>query len=329
MKDLDVTLLQRLLEASPDHVSGVSLAKEVGLSRVSVWKHLEGLQKEGFKFEAIRNKGYRILQEPPFVHPALLRAYMKLKGKGVPSIFYFETIDSTNSEALRMLADGSEAPFLVLAKTQSEGRGRLGRKWAATDTGNAYMTYGFRPDVPASQMQSFTIWMGASLCHFLNDLGYPIGIKWPNDFVHDGKKLGGMLTEAQLDTDCMRSLALGIGININTNFNLIPEDFRDRVTSLAQVNGKKLSMNAFVAAFVRACFDAYETYMSGEYKELLHDYWKCYDVLRGKAVALIQRDKRIAGRVEGIDEQGHLLLMDEKSGTISSFYSGDVTIEKK
>jgi BirA family biotin operon repressor/biotin-[acetyl-CoA-carboxylase] ligase len=327
MKTLDVTLLKLLLKGESNHVSGVQLAKKVGLSRVSVWKHLDALQKEGFIFEAIRNRGYKIQEEPSYIHPALLQAYLELEEEDVPPIYYFESIDSTNSEALRKLADGCQTPCLVLAKKQDAGRGRLGRKWVASDPGNFYMSYAFRPNVPAEQMQSFTIWMGVSLCHFLNQSGYPIQIKWPNDLIHNGQKLGGMLTEAQLDADCMRSLVFGIGLNVNSNARFIPEELLPLVTSLKAVSGNSLRINAFAAMFVRAVFSAYDTYMSGEYKALLHTYWEQYDALKGKDIALLQRDKRIAGKAVGINEHAHLLL--ETASGIEAFHSGDVTIEKK
>ena len=327
MKALDVTILKSLLKAGSEHVSGVELAKEVGLSRVSIWKHLEALQEEGFKFDAVRNRGYKIQEEPAHVHPALLQAYLELNGDTTPPVYYFDLIDSTNSEALRRLVDGCNAPCLVLAKRQEAGRGRLGRKWAASDPGNFYMSYAFRPDVPAGYMQAFTIWMGASLCHFLNESGCPVQIKWPNDLIYQGKKLGGMLTEAQLDADCMRSLVFGIGLNVNSDPALVSEELLPLITSLREVSGSLLRVNAFAASFIRAVFGAYDAYMSGTYKELLDVYWKQYDALAGREITLIQGDKRISGKAVGIDEKGHLLL--ESVGEVNTFYSGDVTIEKK
>ena len=327
MKALDVTILKSLLRAGPEHVSGVELAKEVALSRVSIWKHLEALQQEGFKFDAVRNRGYKIEKEPDHIHPTLLQAYLELDGNIVSPVHYLELIDSTNSEALRKLADGYETPCLVLAKKQEAGRGRLGRKWAASDSGNFYMSYAFRPDVPASYMQAFTVWMGASLCHFLNESGYPTQIKWPNDLIHDGKKFGGMLTEAQLDADCMRSLVFGIGLNVNSDPNQAPEELLPLITSLKEVSGRPVPINAFAASFIRAVFGAYAAYMSGAYKDLLGSYWKQYDALMGREITLIQGEQRISGKAVGVNEKGHLLL--ESSGEVTAFYSGDVTIEKK
>ena len=327
MKALDVTILKSLLKAGSEHVSGVELAKEVDLSRVSIWKHLEALQQEGFEFDAVRNRGYKIQKEPAHIHPTLLQAYLELDGDVAPPVHYFDLIDSTNSEALRKLADGCDTPCLILAKRQEAGRGRLGRKWAASDPGNFYMSYAFRPDVPAGCMQAFTIWMGASLCHFLNESGYPVQIKWPNDLIYKGKKLGGMLTEAQLDADCMRTLVFGIGLNVNSDPALVPEELLPFITSLKEVSGSSLGINAFAASFIRAVFNAYDVYMSGAYKELLGAYWTRYDALTGREITLIQGEKRISGKAVGIDEKGHLLL--ESSGEVNAFYSGDVTIEKK
>src|SRR5690606_18217155 len=124
--------------------------------------------------------------------------------------------DSTNDEAARQLAAGRTAPFVILARKQTRGRGRLGRAWHSEANGNLYASFAFRPRVPPGRMAVFTLWMGVSICELIANFTHlQPGIKWPNDILFDGRKAGGMLTEARIDSDQIRDLIFGLGLNVN------------------------------------------------------------------------------------------------------------------
>ena len=114
------------------------------------------------------------------------------------------------------LAAGRPAPFAVLARRQTRGKGRLGRAWHSESPVSLYASLAFRPQVEPGRMQTFTLWMGVNLCELLaNFTGVEPGIKWPNDIVFDGRKAGGLLTEARIDADRISDLILGVGLNVN------------------------------------------------------------------------------------------------------------------
>ena len=200
MPALDSSILVAFLEAGDQPVSGDRLAKELGISRVAVWSRLERLRAAGFTFKASTRKGYILTDVPRELNAAWLGAQLRRR-KVAPEVELLAEVDSTNSEAERRLATGQEAPFAVLARAQSAGRGRLGRRWHSAPAGNLYMSLAFRPFIPPDNLKPFTIWMGLALCaHVEAAYDVKLGLKWPNDLLSaDGRKVAGMLTEARLE----------------------------------------------------------------------------------------------------------------------------------
>ena len=323
----ETIILRQLLAATGGFVSGNTLADLLGVSRVSVWSHMEKLRSHGFDFEARPRLGYRIRTTPVGLCPLFLQALLPPEWQDIPLHFH-QTIDSTNSEAERLLATNSAVPFAVLARAQTKGRGRLGRPWASADHGNLYLSVAFQPRLPPQRMQTFTLWMGATLCHFLNQReNIPVRVKWPNDLMLKGKKLGGMLTEARIDQDHIRDLVFGLGLNVNGQPDALPPEVRAIATSLASASGRPLCLNRFTAALLAQIFHTYRDFTHGRHDEPLRDLWRRYDALSGLPVATRQGDRRFSGTARGIDDQGHLLL-EQADGSLYRVNAGDVTLEK-
>ena len=236
--------------------------------------------------------------------------------------------DSTNDEAARQLAAGRAAPFAIIARRQTKGRGRLGRVWHSEANGNLYVSVAFRPRVPPERMGAFTLWMGLNLCELLaNFAKVTPGLKWPNDLLLVGRKAGGILTEARIDADQIRDLVFGLGLNINAPAGGWPADLAKRAVSLAEITGTPLDFNRLTAALLGRVLLAYENFADGSYTKTFAELWHRYDVLRGQPVALLEGGRRHAGTVLGIDDEGALLLRDVR-GRTQRFRAGEVTIEK-
>ncbi len=209
-------ILRELLAREPNWVSGTSLAAKLGISRVAVWQHMEKLRGAGFTFEAQRARGYRIAARPAALHAALVETQLRVRPRAF-SLLVLDEIDSTNDEAARQLSAGRPTPFAVMARRQTRGRGRFGRLWHSGASSNLYASFAFRPRVEPDRMQTFTLWMGVNLCELLVKFASVTpGIKWPNDILFEGRKAGGMLTEARVDSDQIRDLVFGLGLNVNT-----------------------------------------------------------------------------------------------------------------
>ncbi len=328
MADLDSSILLAFLEADGEPVSGDRLAKELGVSRVAIWSRLERLRASGYVFAASTRKGYALRSVPRHLDPALLDAHLRLL-KVAPKVEFLAEVDSTNSEAERRLAVGQEAPFAVLARTQKAGRGRLGRKWHSAPSGNLYLSLAFRPFIPPERLRPFTLWMGLALCaHVEKTFGLRLGLKWPNDLQSpDGRKVAGMLTEARLDADSVRELVFGVGLNLTGAAKDFPADLRATAGSLEAALGSPLDLNRAAAGVIAALFRAWEQFEEGTWSRSFRRLWSHHDVLAGKSVRVGLRGDPVAGVVDGIDDEGSLILRTG-GGRRAVVSSGEVTLRK-
>jgi BirA family biotin operon repressor/biotin-[acetyl-CoA-carboxylase] ligase len=177
-------------------------------------------------------------------------------------------------------------------------------------------------------MQTFTLWMGVTVCELVSKfLPVPPRIKWPNDIVFDGRKAGGMLTEARVDADQIQDLVFGLGLNVNSPPSVWPSDLGRRAVSLSEVAGAPVDLNRLTAALIGRVLLAYERFIEGEHVGTFAELWNKHDVLRGREVTLVQGGRRRRGRVLGVDDVGSLLLRDDH-GRTRGFRAGEVTIEK-
>jgi BirA family biotin operon repressor/biotin-[acetyl-CoA-carboxylase] ligase len=323
----ETVILAELIAAEPAFVSGSALAGKLGISRVAVWQYMEKLREQGFAFEAVRARGYRLTVRPDSLSAALVQAYRRDRAGDFPLQLLAE-IDSTNDEAARQLAAGKAAPFAVIARRQTKGRGRFGRVWHSEANGNLYASFAFRPQLKPDRMQMFTLWMGANVCELVASFCRTTpGLKWPNDLLFDGRKAGGMLTEARMDADQIRDLVFGLGLNINSPAGGWPPDLADRAVSLSEHTKHPVDLNKFTAALVGRVLQAYDRFVDGSYAKTFADLWNRYDVLRNRPVAVITPAQRVAGTAVGIDDEGCFVIRTDK-GRTERFRAGEVTLEK-
>jgi BirA family biotin operon repressor/biotin-[acetyl-CoA-carboxylase] ligase len=330
----ELLILQSLLDApsagdgSPGIVSGTTLANALGMSRVAIWQHLEKLREQGFTIESLHARGYRLAARPATLHATLIDAY-RHPGPDSPRIHVLDTVDSTNDEASRRLAAGQPAPFAVLARRQEKGRGRFGRVWQSATDGNLYSSFAFRPDVEPARMQTFTLWMGVNICALVASFCRTApGIKWPNDLLFDGRKAGGMLTEARMDADRIHDLVFGLGLNLTPPPEGWPPELAMVATSLSEHTGRPVDANKFAAALVGRVLDAYAKFLDGSYQKTFARLWNGYDLLRGRAITLLQGTRSLSGTAVGIDDEGSLLVR-LTNGHTDRFRAGEVTFSKK
>ena len=327
MPTAEHVILRELLAHEPDWVSGSSLAAKLGISRVAVWQHMEKLRAAGFSFEAQRSRGYRIATRPTTIYPPLIETYLKSRPRHF-SLIVLDEVDSTNDEAARELAAGRPVPFAVIARRQTQGRGRFGRSWQSDSAANLYASFAFRPRVEPQRMQTFTLWMGLNVCELLqNFAALSPGIKWPNDILFEGRKAGGMLTEARVDSDQIRDLVFGLGLNVNSHVGRGHSELSRRAISLADVIGAPLDLNRLAAALIGRVMLAYQKFADSDHLATFADLWNRYDQLRGRPISLLEGGRRHHGVAAGVDDEGALLLRDE-DGRVRRFRAGEVTVEK-
>ena len=255
----------------------------------------------------------------------ILRELLEADGICAPIDCLAET-DSTNSEAERQLAGGRKAPFVILARKQHQGRGRMGHSWHSPDEGNAYMSFAFDAEPAAAQLPLFTLWMGLAFCRELCRFsGLPVQVKWPNDLVLEGKKIGGILAHAKRDSGKVQSLVFGLGLNINSQCRQWPGSLPEMAGSLAAARGKPLPINQLLARLIGAGLKAYEACRGAHYEAELRVLWQHYDALAGRKLTARNGETRLEGTAEGIDSHGGLLLRLDSGETIP-LYAGEVSL---
>jgi BirA family biotin operon repressor/biotin-[acetyl-CoA-carboxylase] ligase len=326
--DANSYLLQMLLQSAPFYVSGSLLAEKLSMTRVGVWSRIDKLRQLGISIEASQNRGYRIAGEPNLFNLPLLEAWMRTVGSDCKSIVH-DQIDSTNSEAERRLADGEDTPFAVVANQQRIGRGRRGKAWHSPKGGNIYLSIGFSPNVTMIRLQTFTLWLGLKIAKFLRDFSgsNQILVKWPNDLLIGGKKLGGMLTEASIDCEHVKSLIFGLGINVNASTLSYPQSIRSQSISLENHTQQTFRLHEITAGLIKVILEGYSECLEGIESTKLTQEWSKYDALKGKKVQVTSGNETFHGVAKGIDASGSLRLKTRNS-KVKIIHAGDVTLNE-
>lgn len=245
-------------------------------------------------------------------------------------VFLVGDVASTMDEARRLAAERPQENFLVaVAETQSAGLGRYTRRWVSSADG-LWMTALLRPSLPARNAAQYTLAAAVAVAEALLELGFPVGIKWPNDVLatdenHFRRKLCGIRCEMELAGQNLAWLSLGIGINVNhTAFS---EELSNKAASLCQINGGQELSRSLVAAAVLNKLE--ETYVSMEQEgfALMRKRWLALAFGVGEEACVQDRGGTTSGIVRGLDEDGHLLLELSSQEALHTVLAGDLVFE--
>lgn len=227
----------------------------------------------------------------------------------------FDTIDSTNTYLLNQARMGRQSGWCCFAEQQTAGRGRLGRVWDSPPSGNLYFSLLWQFE-EVEQLSGISIVIAVVLTYVLKKYGINerIQLKWPNDVLFDGRKLAGIL----LETIAGKDAVIGIGINWTTPSNYYAIGLTDIAHSL--------SRNKFAADLITELFRCLAIFGKSGVNSFISD-WRKYDFLLKKPICLILPDKEITGIMQGINEQGELVLETEQG--IRTFCYGEVSVKKE
>lgn len=307
-----LTLL-KLLKDGRFH-SGQALGAALGISRSAVWKQLQHLEAElGLSIHKVRGRGYQLSAPLTLLNSAEIAEHSPACDWPV---LVFESIDSTNAEALRSIERGLAAPFLVLAERQTAGRGRRGRKWVSPFAENVYYSLVLRIDGGMRQLEGLSLVVGLAVMQTLRDLGIAgAGLKWPNDVLVGEKKIAGILLELVGDPADVCHVVLGVGINVNMQ---IADEVDQQWTSMRLEAGKAFDRNLLVARLGIVLQGYLSRHQLAGFSALRAE-WEQGHLWQGRAVSLIAGVSRIDGEVIGIDGQGALRL---NVGGVEKVFSG-------
>lgn len=312
-----------ILKTAGDFVSGEELSRRLDLSRTAIWKHIEGLRKDGYVIESRRHLGYRLVAVPDALHPVQISCGLSTRFLG-REMRYFERAPST-MDALKAWAEqGAPEGAVVIAETQTCGRGRLNRLWVSPP-GGIWLSVLFRPVMDPTQAANFTLLAGVSTCEAIREIaGLDAGIKWPNDIYFRNQKLAGILTEMKAEIDAIHYIIVGIGINVNLAPGDIPPELRDRATSIYIETGQRVSRVRLVQLLL-ASLEKWYGIIKTRGAEVVHQRWRELNITLGRKVILRSPGGEVEGIAQDISAEG-ALLVKEAGGRVVPFYAGDVTL---
>lgn len=316
------TILELFRVAGDGFVSGARISRTLGVSRTAVWKKIEQLRLLGYAIEAVPSKGYRLQGSPDLLLPAEVSNALGTRHIG-RQVIYFAQTDSTNLRAHELGKSGAPEGTVVLADSQTAGKGRLGRRWSSPAGVNLYASVLVRPPVAPRHASQLTFLSAAAVARTVAETAsLPVSVKWPNDVLVAGRKIAGLLNELDAETERIHYLVLGIGVNLNMTADQFPEDLRYPATSMLLATGRSVSRIDFTRCLLRHLDDLYELYLTQGFVPVL-EAWMSYFDLIGRAVEVDYHDRRVVGTVAGLDDDGALLLV-LGDGSRERVLAGDV-----
>ncbi|HEY2345397.1 MAG TPA: bifunctional biotin--[acetyl-CoA-carboxylase] ligase/biotin operon repressor BirA [Xanthomonadaceae bacterium] len=284
--------------------SGSVLARESGLTRAAVWKHIRALRTAGVGILAEPGRGYALAAPLDLLDAQRIRA--ELPADIVAELDACEVaweIDSTNAELLRRPATaGVQA---LLAESQSAGRGRRGRPWASPLAAHVYLSMQRRFDGGVAALAGLSIAVGVAAAEALRSLGFAqVGLKWPNDLVAGDRKLGGILIEFGGEDSGIVRAVIGIGLNVRMPSGAaagIDQPWIDLQRLGPSVPARNALATCLIAAQVRALREFAAAGLAPFVAR-----WQALDALGGRTIEVIAGARRERGIALGIDARGAL-----------------------
>src|SRR5215470_3801242 len=316
-------LLYALMQNMTITVSGEKLAKDLGVSHSTLGRWVDKLRRAGIEIRGQLFTGYRLIRLPDVLLPQLIRPrlHTRLMGR---NLYHFYDIDSTNAFAARLLAHGRKVQegTVIIAESQTAGRGRLGRSWHSEREAGIYFSIVLFPKAPPSLAPLFTLATAVAMHNAIERYsGLDIDIKWPNDLLVGRQKFCGILSEIQAEVDLVKTMIVGVGVNVN--HERFPDDIAARATSLRLASGRIQSRLEILLEF----FEEFENiYMDFERKGTagIIDKWTRFSSFaNGRKIEIHDKVRKIAGVTRGLNPLGALKI-EQKRGDVEEVYSGDV-----
>jgi BirA family biotin operon repressor/biotin-[acetyl-CoA-carboxylase] ligase len=315
-------LLTLLSENATIVISGARIAREIGVSRTTVWRWVEQLRKLGVQVKGQRSTGYFLEKVPDILTPDLLRKRLKgnLFGKRV---FHFFKTDSTNRVAMELGFAGEPEGTVVMAEEQTAGRGRAGRSWYSEKGTGLYFSVLLRPRLAPAQAPLLTMLAGLSAQAAIQALtALEPELKWPNDLLLNGKKLGGILTEMHAEASAVRFVVVGIGIN--TNQEKFPAELASIATSLRKESGRITFRLELLVRLLAQLESDYARFLSEGAAFVVERFQQVSDFAKGRRVRVETSAESYVGTTAGLSPEG-LLLVRRENGQATTVIAGDVT----
>jgi len=319
-----VKVLTFLQTHNTEYLSGQDLSDVLRISRVAIWKHIKKIQELGYTVESKQKLGYKLISDSDVLLPWEITSGLKTKKIGKKA-YYFDSIDSTQNQALKMSEDSASDGTIIIAAKQTGGKGRSGRRWISPK-GGIWFSIILQPKFDISITTLFPIASSLALCYAIEKT-YKIKpeLKWPNDLTIKGKKVAGMLVDVSLESNKIGNLVLGVGINFDVDAKQIEKILKGTpnfygVASLSEQK-KKVRPKILVQAFLVELEKIYELLNTKQTKKIISEWTKRSTTI-GRKVEINTVDGKIKGEAIKIQDDGTLVISEKNK--ICKIIAGDI-----
>lgn len=305
--------------------SGTELAGALNISRSAIWKQLNSLTDLGLHYSAVSGKGYRLERPLVLLNQTQILAAVDERIQSLINAFdIFDQLPSTNTYLSERTLENAPSGAVCFAEQQTAGKGRRGRHWVSPFGSNIYLSILWHFQVSPMAISGLSLAVGVAVIRALkHHYTETFQLKWPNDIYHQDKKLGGILVEVSGESDGPCAAVIGLGLNI-----YLPETeaaaITQQWTDLTQITGQQqINRNALAGTLLNQLLLVLAEFEVCGMAEYLNE-WRTYDCLKDKIATLFIGQHSYEGIVQGIDDQG-LLLLTRPDGNTQAFASGEVS----
>jgi len=309
-----VKVLTFLQTHNTEYLSGQDLSDVLKISRVAIWKHIKKIQELGYTVESKQKLGYKLISNSDLLLPWEITSGLKTEVIGQQA-YYFDSIESTQIQALKMIKDENKNGTIIVAAEQTGGKGRIGRKWISPK-GGLWFSIILYPKFDISITTLFPIASALALSIAIEKtFEIKPELKWPNDLTIKGKKIAGMLVDVSLESNKIESLVLGTGINFDVNVKEIEKTLKKipnfyGLASLSEQK-KKIKPIELIQSFLIELEKIYKSLENRQTGKIISE-WTKRSATIGKIVELNTINGKIKGKATRIDNDGALVVSENK-----------------
>lgn len=320
--ETDDKILRLFKKNKDSYHSGEDISETLGISRQALWKHIEKLRDMGYIIEAVPHLGYKLLDVPDKILLQEIRYKLgtKIIGKHLE---FFESVSSTNDKAYALAEGGAAEGTIVIANSQTKGKGRLGRKWFSPPESGIYLSCILRPGILPKEVSKITLAAAVSVVKAIREFsGVQALIKWPNDIILSDRKAGGILTELKGESDRVDFVILGIGLNVNAPRRDLPEGGTS--VKAESKSSKDFSRVELIKALLEGLDAEYAIFKKQGFTSIGKEL-KSLSCTLGREVKVMTSGKRsVRGKAVRINKDGALVVRREGKDVV--ILSGDVSM---
>ncbi|MDQ1261493.1 MAG: putative biotin ligase [Euryarchaeota archaeon] len=281
-------------------VSGEEMAKRLAISRAAVWKQIQTLRQRGYEISSSTGKGYKLAKKSDLLDADRISCCLKTKWLG-RDLRILDEVSSTNAAALALVSSCPNGT-VILAETQTQGRGRLSRPWASPPDG-IWMSLVLKPVMPLNHVYRINMAVSVALCRAVSSMfSLDVGVKWPNDLLIRELKICGILMEVGAQVDRLDYAVVGLGLNANNDLSHFPAEWRS--TSLAVELGHDIDRCNLICRILEEIEVAYENMGSKE----VFEEWRSRSLTLNRQVRITSAAGDEVGEAVDLAEDGALIL---------------------